>query len=89
MVHANPAARLPARRPGASATTQPDGTFVIEHVPAGRVNVKVFARMGGPDGAGSMRTVEVRDGETTTLDIVDREILLSGRVTRSGAPASG
>jgi hypothetical protein len=73
----------------ASATTQPDGSFVMEHVPAGRVNVMVFARMGGPMGVGSMRTVDVRDGETTTVEIVEREILLSGRVTRSGAPGSG
>jgi hypothetical protein len=49
----------------------------------------VFARLGGPMSAGSRRTVDVRDGETTTVDIVDREILLTGRVTRSGAPGSG
>ena len=74
---------------GASATTGSDGSFVLEHVPAGRVNLMVFSRMGGPMSAGSRRTVDVRDGETTTVDIVDREILLSGRVTRSGAPGSG
>jgi hypothetical protein len=82
----------PTRTPfgaGASATTGGDGSFVLEHVPAGRVNLMVFSRLGGPMSAGSRRTVEVRDGETTTVDIVDREILVSGRVTRSGAPGSG
>jgi hypothetical protein len=74
---------------GASATTGGDGTFVLEHVPVGRVNLMVFSRLGGPMSAGSRRTVEVRDGETTTVEIVDREILVSGRVTRSGAPGAG
>lgn len=74
---------------GASATTASDGSFVLEHVPAGRVNLMVFARTGGPMSAGARRTVEVRDGETATVEIVDREILLSGRVTRSGAPGAG
>jgi protocatechuate 3,4-dioxygenase beta subunit len=90
MVNANPMARFRPTPSGfLSATTLPDGTFAIEHVPAGRTNVSIFARIGGPMSGASMRTVDVRDGETTTLDIVDREILLSGRVTRSGAPGAG
>jgi hypothetical protein len=90
LIHANPAARLRWTPSGfLSATTMPDGTFVLEHVPAGRVNLNILSGMGARGGAATMRTVEVRDGETTTLDVVDREILLSGRVTRSGAPAAG
>jgi hypothetical protein len=90
VVNANPMARFRPTPSGfLSATTLPDGSFAIEHVPAGRINVTFFARSGGPMSGASMRTVDVRDGETTTLEIVDREILLSGRVTRSGAPGSG
>lgn len=90
MVHANPMARTRSTTSGpVSATTQPDGSFVLEHVPAGRTNVTVVARTGAAMSGGVMRTVDVRDGETATIDIVDREILLSGRVTRSGAPGGG
>jgi hypothetical protein len=90
MVNANPMARFRPTPSGfLSATTLPDGSFALEHVPAGRTNVSIMARTGGPMSGGTMRTVDVRDGETTTLDIVDREILLSGRVTRSGAPGAG
>ncbi|MET0555198.1 MAG: carboxypeptidase regulatory-like domain-containing protein [Vicinamibacteria bacterium] len=90
MVNANPMARFRGTPSGfLSATTLPDGSFALEHVPAGRTNVTVMARTGGPMSALSMRTVDVREGETATLDIVDREILLSGRVTRSGAPGAG
>jgi hypothetical protein len=69
-----------------STMTAPDGTFVLDPVLAGQVTLTVS------DGSGSVpttRTVEVRDGETTTVEIVEREILLSGRVTRSGAPGAG
>lgn len=90
MVHANPMARFRPTPSGfLSATTLPDGSFVLEHVPVGRTNVSVIARTGQAMSGATMRTVDVRDGETTTLEIVDREILLSGRVTRSGAPGAG
>jgi len=35
------------------------------------------------------RQVEVREGETTTVDFSSREILVNGRVTKSGTPMSG
>ena len=70
--------------------TGADGSFAVDHVPAGRAQVTVMgpSRPGRFEGAQS-RGVEVRNGETTTVDIVNREILLSGRVTRSGAGAAG
>jgi len=70
--------------------TGADGSFAVEHVPEGRAQVTVMSpsRPGRFEGAQS-RYVEVRNGETATVDIVNREILLSGRVTRSGAPAAG
>jgi hypothetical protein len=66
-------------------TTAADGSFVIEHVPAGPIGILVSS---GSSFA-PRKTVDVRDGETTTVEIVVREILLGGRVTRSGAPGSG
>jgi large repetitive protein len=66
-------------------TTSADGSFVIEHVPAGPVGILVSS---GASFA-PQKTVDVRDGETATVEIVVREILLGGRVTRSGAPGSG
>jgi hypothetical protein len=35
------------------------------------------------------KQVEVREGETTSADFISREILVSGRVTRSGTPLPG
>lgn len=71
----------------ARAVTTSDGTFVVEHVPAGRVSVSAYSPASGS--LGDARDVEVRDGETTEVDFVDQAILLSGRVTRSGAPGAG
>jgi large repetitive protein len=71
-----------------SATTTADGSFELEHVPAGNVHVTIGTTAGAP-GAGRSRTVEVQDGQTTRLDVVDREILLSGRATRAGNPLAG
>jgi protocatechuate 3,4-dioxygenase beta subunit len=70
--------------------TEADGSFTIEHVPAGRARVTAMA----PASRGTLRSaqsreVDVRDGETARLDLVNREILLTGRVTRSGTPAPG
>jgi protocatechuate 3,4-dioxygenase beta subunit len=71
-------------------STQADGSFAVEHVPAGRARLTAMA----PASRGTLRSaqsreVDVRDGETARLDLVNREILLTGRVTRSGTPAPG
>jgi hypothetical protein len=85
-----------ASRPGrmspgqATTSVQADGTFSVEHVPAGRATVvvtPVAAR--GPQPGGTSRSIEVIEGETTSVDIVLRDILLSGRATRNGTPAPG
>jgi hypothetical protein len=88
--------RVSASRPGrglgndATSPVQADGSFAVEHVPAGRATVLVMPSSSrGSDLGGLSRAVEVRDGETTTVDIVARDILLSGRATRSGTPAPG
>jgi protocatechuate 3,4-dioxygenase beta subunit len=82
-----------AGEPGAGppgTMTRPDGTFAVEHVPAGQADVSVMTSV-GPGMFTSMRTipVDVREGETTPAEIISQEILVSGRATRSGAPLSG
>jgi hypothetical protein len=71
------------------AFTQADGSFAIEHVTPGRSSLMVLPTTGRGVQTGVSRAIEVRAGETTTVDIVSREILLSGHVTRGGAPAAG
>jgi hypothetical protein len=70
-----------------STTTAADGTFALDHVLSGQATVTAMEP--GDRNARSTRTVEVRESATTTVEIVEREILLSGRVTRSGGPAGG
>lgn len=73
-----------------ATATQADGSFVVEHVPAGRVRVTAMTpATQGMFRSAHSREVEVREGETTRVDIVNREVLLTGRVTRSGTPAPG
>ena len=75
---------------GAGMTsTRGDGTFAFEHVPAGRGRVGMTAPATGAYVTSQEQDVDVRQGETSTVDFVVREVLLSGHVTRSGAPAPG
>jgi hypothetical protein len=72
-----------------STNTAPDGSFVMEHVPAGRLSLVVMTGSGGAMESRHVREVEVREGETTTVEFVSRDIFVSGHVTRGGAPAPG
>jgi protocatechuate 3,4-dioxygenase beta subunit len=75
---------------GAFATVRPDGSFVMEHVPTGRVRLELMLPVEAGRRVGSQtREVEVREGETTVADFSSRDILLSGRVTRDGVPVAG
>jgi hypothetical protein len=68
----------------------PDGTYAVEHVPPGPV--QVMLQVGTEESftsAAQSRQVEVREGETATADFLLREILVSGTVTRRGEPAPG
>lgn len=87
---------VPVRREGVGMLTMPsliatddDGHYLAEHVPSGRTNVSLMAGSGGSYVTAQNREVEVADGETVQVDFVSQEILVSGRVTRSGAPAAG
>jgi hypothetical protein len=69
--------------------TNQDGSFVIEHVPAGRTSVVHLIGSAGRYVSAHAKEIEVREGETATVELLWREILVSGRVTRAGDPASG
>jgi hypothetical protein len=91
MVYASPVGPGGRRGPmaDASANTGPDGTFVIEHAPAGRTHIAVLTGSAGVMESRHMREVDVREGETTSVEFVSREILVTGHVTRGGVPAPG
>jgi protocatechuate 3,4-dioxygenase beta subunit len=82
-----------------TAAIAPDGTFELEHVPAGRLMVTLMAfAPSSPMVMGSSaniltsvasREVEVREGETAPVDLSLRDVVVSGRVTRSGQPEPG
>ena len=78
---------------GSRVTVADDGSFALEHAPAGRARVLLLmpATTTGVPAHQSIlqREVDVLDGETTRLDITTREVLVSGRVTRAGGPAPG
>jgi hypothetical protein len=82
-----------SRRSGASFSPNsmtpisPDGTFVVEHVAAGTVNVVLMEGSGGQLTSSKEREVELIEGQTSTVEFVPRDILVTGRVTRAGAAA--
>ena len=70
--------------------TGTDGSFVLEHVPPGNVVVEVMAEAGPSAMVGTLsRSVDVREGETSRVELVQREIVVSGHTSRSGAPLPG
>jgi protocatechuate 3,4-dioxygenase beta subunit len=77
-----------------------DGSFVMEHVPAGRMKLDLMAftpsspMVSGMGGGNILTTVasrevEIRDGETVSVDLALRDVVMSGRVTRGGQPEAG
>jgi protocatechuate 3,4-dioxygenase beta subunit len=76
-----------------------DGSFVADHLSPGTSSVTVMTYASGPyasPGPGvtsltaiAAQEVEVREGETTTLDVALRDVVVAGRVTRGGQPAPG
>jgi len=76
-------------RQTAVALTRDDGSFVFEHLPAGPGRITMEGRSADPYRSGQERSVDIREGQTTTVEFALRKILVSGRVTRSGAPAAG
>jgi large repetitive protein len=77
-----------------TAAIDAGGSFVLDHVPAGRTMVTLMAfTPSSPMVMGSStniltsvasREVEVREGETTPVDLSLRDVVVAGRVTRAG-----
>lgn len=63
----------------------PEGAFLFDRIPPGEAALSLL------DGDSVLRTtsVEVREGETTTVDMSARPTQVSGRVTRNGDPLAG
>lgn len=66
-----------------------DGAFAVDHVAPGPATVLLMMGGQGRFSSRQQREVEVGEGETVRVDFAAREILVSGRVTRSGSPLAG
>lgn len=75
--------------PPLEAVVGADGTYAVEHVSPGHVSVALVSRARRVRTAGPSKNIEVRDGETSMVDFSIRDILISGQVTRGGAPVAG
>jgi hypothetical protein len=62
---------------------------VFEHLKAGGGFLMLLRQKDGPRIISSRRDFMVQEGETTVVDFVLREILVSGQVTRGGVPGAG
>jgi protocatechuate 3,4-dioxygenase beta subunit len=76
-----------------------DGSFVAEHLPPGSASITVMTYAPGPysdPGPGTtsltgiaQQEAEVREGDTTAVEVALRDVVIAGRVTRGGQPAPG
>lgn len=67
----------------------PDGTFVVEHVPVGHASVMLMSGRQGDYRTVAQVDAEVREAETTSVELSLRNIAVGGKVTRGGAPLAG
>jgi hypothetical protein len=71
-------------------TTSADGSFRLEHVPPGRATVALMASAGPGQFVNAVsREIDVLEGQTTSVELMSRDVLVAGRVTRNRAPAGG
>ena len=76
--------------PDSGASVDANGFYALDHVPPGRVAVRLATRIGQEDSFTALaKDVVVDDGETTVVDFTLRDVLVSGRVTRGGEPLAG
>jgi hypothetical protein len=66
--------------------TASDGTFVVEHLPPGQATVALMSQTARRSFSRERRVL-IREQETARVEFLNRRILVSGRVTRLGAPA--
>jgi hypothetical protein len=87
-VYSSGRARSGGMRP--NSVTRTDGSFTAEHVAPGQTYVSLMASAGlGRMISMMSKQVEVREGETTSVEFLSREILVNGHVTKSGTPLPG
>ena len=85
------AVRVPSlpRGGGLDSPLDAEGRFTIDHVTPGLVKVILLEGSVGRYSGVMEKEVEVRDGETATVDLTVLDVLISGRVTRGGKPVAG
>jgi hypothetical protein len=67
----------------------PDGTFVVDHVPTGRVSITLLSGTQGDYRSVAAVGADVREAEITPVDFLLRSIVVTGKVTRAGTPLAG
>jgi protocatechuate 3,4-dioxygenase beta subunit len=82
-----------------TAAIAPDGSFVMDHVSPGRTMAALMAFTPASPmvtgGGGNIltsvasREVEVREGETATVDLSVHDVVVAGHVSRGGQPEPG
>jgi hypothetical protein len=72
-----------------TARTSEDGSFRIEHLPAGRVAAALQHEEANASFTVQSREVEIAEGETTYVEFHSRPVLIQGQVRRGGSPLSG
>jgi hypothetical protein len=72
-----------------TARTSEDGSFRIEHLPAGKMIASLQHVEGDEMYAVQSREVDIVEGETTYVEFSSRRVVVQGQVTRGGSPLSG
>jgi protocatechuate 3,4-dioxygenase beta subunit len=70
------------------AAVREDGSFLIEHVTPGKADVALLTGAAGRYNSVLSKEVDIRDGETTTIELTLMDVFVSGRVTRGGRPVA-
>jgi len=71
------------------ARTSEDGSFRIEHLPAGKLMAALQQEEANSSFTVQSREVEIAEGETTYVEFHSRPVLVQGQVRRGGSPLSG
>ena len=72
-----------------TARTSGDGSFRIEHLPAGKLTAALQHIEGSGTFTVQSREVDIAEGETTYVEFQSRSVLVRGQVRRGGSPLTG
>jgi len=81
--------RPPASPRSVAVRTAADGSFAFDALPPGRGRVLIEEGSGDHQKGVLFRDVEVQAGKTQRVWLIQRRLLATGRITRSGRPGSG